>query len=162
VSPEERARLFRDILQPREHVISVTQASPVSPVGRVGDNLVIGSPFNCDYGYNISIGQDVEIGRNCTILDACDVEIGDRCNIGPNVNIYTTTLLVDSERLGSRGPNLGRKVTIGPDCWIGGGVTILPGRRIGQGSTVGAGSIITRVRPAESNCQLLFSLLKMC
>jgi acetyltransferase-like isoleucine patch superfamily enzyme len=146
VSPEERARLFRDILQLREHVISPTQASPVSQVDRVSDNLAIGSPFNYDYSYNISIRQDVEIGRNCTILDSCEVKIGDRCNIGPNVNIYTTTLLVDSERLGSRGPNLGRKVTIEPDCWIGGGVTILPGRKIGQGSTVGAGSIVTRVR----------------
>jgi acetyltransferase-like isoleucine patch superfamily enzyme len=147
VSPEERARLFRDILQPREHVISPTQASPVTPVGRVGDNVVVEAPFNCDYGYNISIGQDVAIGKNCTILDTCEVKIGDRCNIGPNVNIYTATLPVDPKRrLGSRGPNLGRKITIDSDCWIGGGVTILPGRTIGKGSTVGAGSIVTRVR----------------
>lgn len=146
VSPEERARLFRDILQPREHVISPTQASPVTPIGRVGDNVVVEAPFNCDYGYNISIGQDVAIGKNCTILDTCEVKIGDRCNIGPNVNIYTATLPVDPKRrLGSRGPNLGRKITIDPDCWIGGGVTILPGRTIGKGSTVGAGSIVTRV-----------------
>jgi len=146
VSPEERARLFRDILQPREHVISPTQASPVTPVGRVGDNVVVEAPFNCDYGYNISIGQDVAIGKNCTILDTCEVKIGDRCNIGPNVNIYTATLPVDPKRrLGSRGPNLGRKITIDSDCWIGGGVTILPGRTIGKGSTVGAGSIVTRV-----------------
>jgi acetyltransferase-like isoleucine patch superfamily enzyme len=146
VSPEERARLFRDILQPREHVLSPTQASPVTPVGRVGDNVVVEAPFNCDYGYNISIGQDVAIGKNCTILDTCEVKIGDRCNIGPNVNIYTATLPVDPKRrLGSRGPNLGKKITIDQDCWIGGGVTILPGRTIGKGSTVGAGSIVTRV-----------------
>ncbi|KAK0106973.1 Maltose acetyltransferase [Cadophora gregata] len=148
VSPEERARLFRDILQPREHVISPTQASPITPVGRVGDNVVVEAPFNCDYGYNISIGQDVAIGKNCTILDTCEVKIGDRCNIGPNVNIYTATLPVDPKRrLGSRGPNLGRKITIDSDCWIGGGVTILPGKTIGKGSTVGAGSIITRDVP---------------
>lgn len=147
VSPEERARLFRDILQPREQVISPSQASPVAPVGRVGDNVVVEAPFNCDYGYNISIGQDVAIGKNCTILDTCEVRIGDRCNIGPNVNIYTATLPVDPKRrLGSRGPNLGKKITIDQDCWIGGGVTILPGRTIGKGSTVGAGSIVTRVR----------------
>ncbi|KAH6667683.1 trimeric LpxA-like protein [Halenospora varia] len=145
VLPEERACLFRDIIQPRELVFSPTQASPVLPLSRVGDNLVIKSPFICDYGYNISIGQDVEIGSGCTILDACEVKIGDRCNIGPNVSIYTTTLPIDSGRLGSKGPNLGTKVTIDPDCWIGGGVTILLGRSIGQGSTVGAGSIVTRV-----------------
>lgn len=44
VSPEERARLFRDILQPRESVISPTQASPITPVGRVGDNVVVEAP----------------------------------------------------------------------------------------------------------------------
>lgn len=147
VSPEERARLFRDILQPPQHVISPTQASPVTPVGRVGDNVVVEAPFNCDYGYNITIGQDVAIGKNCTILDTCEVTIGDRCNIGPNVNIYTATLPIDPKRrLGSRGPSLGRKIIIDADCWIGGGVTILPGRTIGKGSTVGAGSIVTRVR----------------
>ena len=82
----------------------------------------------------------------CTILDACEVKIGDRCNIGPNVKIYATTLLGDSEqRLCSRRPTLGMQVIIDPDCWIGGGVTILPGRTIGKGSTVGAGSIVTRV-----------------
>lgn len=147
VSPEERARLFRDILQPRDQVISPSQASPVTPVGRVGDNVVVEAPFNCDYGYNISIGTDVAIGKNCTILDTCEVRIGDRCNIGPNVNVYTATLPVDPKRrMGSRGPNLGKKITIDSDCWIGGGVTILPGRTIGKGSTVGAGSVVTRVR----------------
>jgi len=146
VSPEERARLFRDILQPRENVNSPTQTTPMSPIGRVGDNVVVEAPFNCDYGYNISIGEDVIIGKNCTILDTCEVKIGDRCCIGPNVQIYTATLPTDPRRrMGNRGPQQGRKITIESDCWIGGGVIILPGRTIGKGSTVGAGSIITRV-----------------
>ncbi|CAG8960173.1 hypothetical protein HYFRA_00010652 [Hymenoscyphus fraxineus] len=147
VSPEERARLFRDILQPKE-ISSPTGTSVVNPAGRVGDNVVVEAPFNCDYGYNITIGQDVAIGKNCTILDTCQVTIGDRCNIGPNVNIYTTTLPIDPrKRMGSRGLSLGKKVTISNDCWIGGGVIILPGILIGEGSTVGAGSVVTRDVP---------------
>jgi acetyltransferase-like isoleucine patch superfamily enzyme len=147
-TPEERARRFRDILQPRDG-ISPTQSSPVTPMGRVGDNVVVEAPFNCDYGYNISIGQDVAIGRNCTILDTCEVTIGDRCNIGPNVSIYTAELPIEPKRrLGSRGPALGKKITIESDCWIGGGVTILAGVTIGKGSTVGAGSVVTRVSSA--------------
>lgn len=148
VSPEERSRLFRDILQPRDHVLSPTLASPVSPVGRVGENVTVEAPFNCDYGYNITIGQEVSIGKNCTILDTCEVKIGDRVVVGPNVNIYTAALPVDPKRRkGSQGPHLGRKVVIGDDCWIGGNVTILPGRTIGANSTVGAGSIVTRDVP---------------
>lgn len=145
VSPQERARLFRDIFETHKHVFSSTEASSVLPLSRVGDNVVIKCPFTCDYGYNITIGQDVEIGSGCTILDGCEVKIGDRCNIGPNVSIYTTSPPVGFERFGSKGLSIGAKVTIDPDCWIAGGVTILPGRRIGQGSTVGAGSIVTRV-----------------
>ena len=147
VSQEERARQFRDILQPKELInISPTLASPISPSGYVGNNVVVEAPFTCDYGYNIHIGQDVSIGRNCTILDTCEVRIGDRCIIGPNVQIYTATLPVDPKRrLGSKGPNLGKAIVIEEDCWIGGGAIILPGRTIKRGSTVGAGSIVTRV-----------------
>jgi acetyltransferase-like isoleucine patch superfamily enzyme len=147
VTPEERSKLFRDILRPLDQVVSPSEVSPLAP----GDNVVIEAPFRCDYGYNITIGQNVAIGKNCTILDTCDVVIGHRCNTGPNVNIYTATLLVDPcKRLGTRGPSLGRKVTIESDCWIGGGATILPGRTIGKCSTVGAGSIVTRVSSVTS------------
>jgi acetyltransferase-like isoleucine patch superfamily enzyme len=91
VSPEEQLRLFRDILHPRDLVVSASEASPFATVGRVGDNVIVKAPFSCDYGYNITIGQDVAIGKYCLILDTCSVVIGDRCNIGPNVNIYTAT-----------------------------------------------------------------------
>lgn len=39
-------------------------------------------------------------------------------------------------------------ITIGEDCWIGGGVTVLPGVTIGRGVTIGAGSIVTKDVPA--------------
>ena len=147
VSPVERARLFREILQPRDPIqMSPNLVSQVSNIGRVGENVVVEAPFVCDYGYNISIGQNVVVGRNCTITDTCEVKIGDNCHIGPNVSIYTTSLPIDPKRrMGSKGPQLGKPVTIEPDCWIGGGAIILPGRTIGKGSTVGAGSIVTQV-----------------
>ncbi|CAI4215082.1 unnamed protein product [Parascedosporium putredinis] len=149
VSPVERARLFREILHPRDPIqVSPSLVSQVTNVGRVGESVVVEAPFVCDYGYNISIGQNVVIGRNCTITDTCEVKIGDNCHIGPNVSIYTTSLPIDPKRrMGSKGPQLGKPVTIEPDCWIGGGAIILPGRTIGKGSTVGAGSIVTRDVP---------------
>lgn len=147
VSPDERARLFLEILQPRDPVrVSPTEASPVTNVGRVGRHVAVETPFTCDYGYNISIGHHVVIGRNCTINDVCEVKIGDNCVIGPNVSIFTASLPIDpKKRLGGQGPQFGRGITIEQDCWIGGGAIILPGRTIGKGSTVGAGSIVTKV-----------------
>lgn len=47
----------------------------------------------------------------------------------------------------SRGPETGGEIHVGEDCWLGGNVTVLPGVRIGQGSTVGAGSVVTKDVP---------------
>ncbi|GJN87041.1 maltose acetyltransferase [Purpureocillium lilacinum] len=149
VSPDARARLFLEILQPRDPVrVSPTEASPVTNVGRVGRHVAVETPFTCDYGYNITIGHHVVIGRNCTINDVCEVKIGDNCVIGPNVSIFTASRPMDpSKRQGGQGPQSGRGITIAQDCWIGGGAIILPGRTIGKGSTVGAGSIVTKDVP---------------
>lgn len=148
VSPTERARLFRDILHPREGVqLSPTMVSPVTHAGRVGENATVEAPFNCDYGYNILIGNDVSVGRNCLINDVCEVKIGNRVVISPNVCIYTGTCSTNPHtRKGNRGAQYGKPVIIEDDVWIAANVVILPGVRIGRGSTVGAGSVVTRVR----------------
>ena len=41
-------------------------------------------------------------------------------------------------------------VTIGDNCWIGGGATILPGVSIGSGCTIGAGSVVVHDIPDNS------------
>lgn len=147
VSPSERARLFREILQPKDAIqISPTHTSPVTHAGRVGDNVVVEAPFTCDYGYNILIGKNTVIGRNCTVLDACEVAIGNNVVIGPNVNFYTTTMTTDPRRRnGANGTCQGKTIVIEDDVFIGGSVTILGGVRIGRGTTVGAGSLVTKV-----------------
>lgn len=146
VSPAERARLFRDILHPREGVhLSPTVMSPVTHTGRVGENATVEAPFTCDYGYNIQIGNNVSVGRNCLINDVCEVRIGNNVIISPNVCIYTGTCSTDPRRRqGNKGAQHGKPVIIEDDVWIAANVVILPGVRIGTGSTVAAGSIISR------------------
>ncbi|KAH8887765.1 hypothetical protein GQ53DRAFT_725461 [Thozetella sp. PMI_491] len=148
VSVAERARLFRDILQPREGVqLSATQTSPVTHTGRVGENTTVETPFNCDYGYNIHIGSNVLISRNCLINDVCEVRIGNNVIISPNVCIYTGTCSTDpTRRGGNTGPQQGRPILIEDDVWIGANAIILDGVRIGKGSTIAAGCVVTSVR----------------
>lgn len=68
--------------------------------------------------------------------------------LGPNVQLYTPTHPIDPDvRNGFEGPEASGPITIGDDCWIGGGVIILAGVTIGDGSTVGAGSVVTRSVP---------------
>ncbi|KAJ3362738.1 hypothetical protein GGF32_005541 [Allomyces javanicus] len=44
----------------------------------------------------------------------------------------------------------GKPITIGNDVWIGGGSIVLAGVESGSGSTVGAGSVVTRNVPSMS------------
>ena len=90
----------------------------------------------------------VYINFNCTILDTCVVSIGTRTLIGPNVSFFSATHPLDPAlRDGTEGPEGGKEIHVEEDCWIGGNVIVLAGVRIGRGATVGAGSVVTKVRP---------------
>ena len=99
-------------------------------------------PFTCNYGGNkIILGDQVYIDSNCIFLDGCGIVFGDRTQIGPNVQVYTSYDAMDSlkrEDVAYRAP-----VTIGDDCWIGGGSIINAGVRIGNKCLIRAGSVIS-------------------
>jgi acetyltransferase-like isoleucine patch superfamily enzyme len=77
--------------------------------------------------------------------------IGSHVQMGPNVTITAENHLfsdptrhVDEQGVSHEG------IYIEDDCWIGGGVIILDGVRIGCGSVIGAGSVVTRSIPPNS------------
>ncbi|KAL3159384.1 hypothetical protein ABBQ38_009815 [Trebouxia sp. C0009 RCD-2024] len=103
------------------------------------------SPFYCDYGYNLSVGKDFYCNFACALLDGGRITIGDRVLFGPNVHLYTPTHPLDpAERNGLQGPEMTKPITIGNDVWVAGGAIILPGVTVGDGCTIGAGSVVTR------------------
>ncbi|KAJ5698284.1 trimeric LpxA-like protein [Penicillium macrosclerotiorum] len=106
-------------------------------------------PINIDYGTNIRVGSGVFINFNCTFIDTCIVSIGARTLVGPNVCFFSGTHPLDPDlRNGTNGPELGRPINVGEDCWIAGNVIVLPGVTIGDGCTIGAGSVVTKDVPA--------------
>ena len=111
-----------------------------------GANPTIEPPFVCDYGKNISIGNDFYSNHNLIILDTSEVTIGDNVFIAPNVSIYTAGHPLDVKRR-NQGLEYGKPVSIGNNVWIGGGVTITPGVTIGDNCIIGAGSIVTKDIP---------------
>ncbi|KAK7516775.1 trimeric LpxA-like protein [Phyllosticta citriasiana] len=136
--------LFRDILNDKTPLPPVA-ATPEEDAALFEDEPWVESPLVFDYGTNISMGQNVFINFNCTILDTCKVTIGSRTLMGPNVSLYSGTHPLDPViRNGTRGPESGGEIHIGDDCWIAGNVTVLPGVTIGRGSVVGAGSVVTK------------------
>lgn len=127
---------------------------------KIGTKVSVASPFLCDYGRNIYIGNNVSINMNCTFVDCNNIVIGDDVLIASNVQLYTATHPVElAERyVPDNGQEAERPVfrtyalpiTIGSGCWLGGGVIVLPGVTIGDGSVIGAGSVVTRDIPDNS------------
>ena len=112
---------------------------------RGGDTVVLQPPFFCDYGFNISLGEQVFFNFNCVVLDVCSVSVGSFSLFGPAVQIYTALHPLDAER--RRQEEYGKPVAIGSDVWVGGGAIILPGVNIGSRAVIGAGSVVTRDVP---------------
>lgn len=113
------------------------------------DEIIINQPFRCDYGRQISVGKRFFANFNFTVLDEACVTIGDDCFIGPNVSIYTACHSTDPIERNSR-QEWAQPVCIGNNVWIGGSVTILPGVKIGDNVTIGAGSVVTRDIPSNT------------
>lgn len=126
----------------------------------IGEKVSVGHAFMCDYGCNISIGNNVSINTGCTFVDCNKITIGNNVLIAPNVQIYTATHPVE---LNKRLEPVEKQneieyirhtyalpVTVEDGCWIGGGVIILPGVVIGRGSVIGAGSVVVKSIPANS------------
>ncbi len=110
---------------------------------------IICPPFYCDHGDGIRLGEHVFVNANCTFLDGGYITIGAHTLVGPCVQIYTPHHPL--EYLQRReNKEYAYPVTIGEDCWIGGGVIICPGVRIGERCIIGAGSVVTKDIPSDS------------
>ena len=113
----------------------------------VGENVWIEPDFRCEFGKNITIGDDVYINFGCVILDCGPVTIGNQVLIGPNVGFYDANHALDAqERMD--GALIPGSITIGNRVWIGGGTIILPNVHIGDDTVIGAGSIVTHDIPS--------------
>ena len=117
-------------------------------IPNAGANFYIEPPFHCDYGYNISCGDNVYFNVNCVVLDGAPVTIGSNVFFAPHVQLYTATHPLDAEQRKALDNAL--PITIGDDCWIGGNTVRCPGITIGKGCVIGAGSVVTKDIPDNS------------
>ena len=115
-------------------------------LGSTGKEFYIEPTFRCDYGYNIHVGENFYANFDCTILDVCEVRIGDNCMIAPGVQIYTATHPLNPyERIS--GAEYGKPVHIGDNVWIGGSAIINPGVIIGDNVVIASGAVVTKDIP---------------
>ncbi|WP_278842068.1 sugar O-acetyltransferase [Holdemania filiformis] len=111
-------------------------------------NFWVKPPFYCDYGFNITLGNDTMLNYGCVLLDVCPITIGDKTLIGPNVQLPTACHSLDPKQR-EQDVEFGKPIKIGRNVWIGGGAIVCPGVTIRDNTVIGAGSVVTKSMPAN-------------
>lgn len=92
--------------------------------------------------WNLHIGEGAIIG-DLSILDArSGIFIGSNVNFSTGVWIWTLQHDINSKNFGIDGQ--GKPVIIEDRVWLSSRVTVLPGVKIGEGSVVAAGAVVTK------------------
>jgi galactoside O-acetyltransferase len=115
-------------------------------LGSVGERTVLLPPFHAGFGSNVHIGDDFFGNVNLTFVDDVDIRIGDGVMIAPSVTLTTTGHPVHPARRVDFA-RFSKPIVIEDKVWIGSNAVILPGVRIGYGSVIGAGSVVSRDIP---------------
>ncbi len=101
------------------------------------------SEISVNEGGRFILGEGARINYGCIFNVSQSLVIGARCRVGYRVTILDNHLHQLPPGLRHRRPG-SEPVEIGDDVWIGTGAIILPGVRIGNGSIIAAGAIVTR------------------
>lgn len=108
---------------------------------KIGNNTKIVGPVNLPLISSLEIGQETWIGKAFEIIGNGNVIIGNHCDIAPNVYFIT-----GSHKMGSHerraGEGFNGTIMVCDGCWIGARALLLPNTKIGNGTMVGAGTVV--------------------
>lgn len=115
----------------------------------IGEGCYIEPPFHANWaGKFVTFGKNVYANFNLTLVDDCEITVGDYCMFGPNVTVATAGHPVDPS-LREQAYQYNLPIHIGNNVWIGAGAILLPGVTIGDNTVIGAGSVVTKDIPAN-------------
>lgn len=147
---------FKDVARRTDLIFEYNHTPPSQPsrrrelltaiLGSVGERCVLLPPFHAGFGSNVHIGDDFFGNVNLAFVDDVEIRIGDGVMIAPSVTLTTTGHPVHPDRRVDFA-RFSEPIVIEDKVWIGSNVTVLPGVRIGYGSVVGAGSVVSRDIP---------------
>lgn len=128
-------------------------------------NIHYGEGFTCGVGCRLNPGTSgrLSIGKNFIMGDQCQIEAMKEVTIGNNVLLASKVYIGDASHGDYNGadqssPNeppherivTAKSIKIGDNVWIGNAANILGGIEIGNGSSIGANSVVTSSIP--DNC----------
>jgi maltose O-acetyltransferase len=147
VADRQRARLLVEALNAKGVDRSEERRELLERLlGRLGDGAVIEPPFQCDYGFTISVGEATFVNYGAIVLDCAPVTIGREVQVASGVQLLTATHPLDAGRRRA-GWESAAPVSIGDGAWLGAGVIVCPGVTIGENTVVGAGGVVVRDLP---------------
>jgi acetyltransferase-like isoleucine patch superfamily enzyme len=110
-----------------------------------GEAFTLIPPFYTDYGLNITVGRTIFVGYECAFTGHAPIDIADEVMIAHKVNLITAGHPVELDQ--RRSYITAEPIAIDANVWIGAAATVLPGVRIGAGSVVAAGAVVTHDVP---------------
>jgi len=120
---------------------------------RLGSGVTIGravsirpsSYYGHEPGEGLEIGDGTAIGAGSWIGASGHVSIGRDVLLGPCVTILPENHAFDDPGATIKSQGVVREgVVVEDDCWIGARAVVLAGVRVGRGSVVAAGAVVTR------------------
>jgi len=115
------------------------------------DSILFCTGVIAQKGTGITIGHRTGISARAYIAGQGGVSIGNDVIMGPNVQIFSENHNFSDLNLTIKEQGVSKHaVSIGNNCWIGAGATILAGVTIGDGCVVAAGSVVNKSVPANS------------
>jgi len=151
-------RFLASLLDPRSylHLLKLLHYNHYTHVGEIG-KLTTGRGVrfapNVSFANSerITIGDRTRIGARCHIwageIDG-EIRIGSDSNFGPMCFLTASNYGVEKGTLFLDQPKHDANIEIGNDVWLGTGVVVLAGVKIGDGSIVAAGAVVTKDIPA--------------
>ncbi len=106
----------------------------------IGVNIINAIHPRSVVGNHVTFGKGIMVAGNATINPGCYIGDGVICNT--SCSIDHECIIGDFSHI-APGAVLCGNVTIGKNCFIGANATIIPGKKINDRITVGAGSVVT-------------------
>ncbi|MGO9898383.1 MAG: acyltransferase [Solirubrobacteraceae bacterium] len=99
----------------------------------------------------VIFGEGCHCNNRVTIVsDGAGISLGQRCLLGPDVQIYDSDFHALDAAVRATAPPRRAAVVIADDVFVGSSAIILKGSTIGAGSVVGAGAVVLGDVPASA------------